>query len=108
MRGALFQVHLLVDPAGDLGYPVQPVLQDALYAGLEGGGADGARTASALQLQLDTPTSTSTLDQHQVPTVLLDDGAHHLYEIGQLGEALGLFLIALSVCQPRFVCISKP
>jgi len=41
-RSALFQVHLLVDPAGHLGYPVEPVLQDALYTGLQRGGAHSA------------------------------------------------------------------
>jgi hypothetical protein len=45
-------------------------------------------------LQLHGADLDINADQHQVPTVLLDHRADHLYEVSQLSQALGPFLIA--------------
>jgi alkanesulfonate monooxygenase SsuD/methylene tetrahydromethanopterin reductase-like flavin-dependent oxidoreductase (luciferase family) len=72
------RVDGVVDPAEDLGDPVEPVLQDPLHSTLERRGTHGARATGALQLDLDNTGRHIGAQEGQIAPVGLDGWTHEL------------------------------
>ncbi len=79
--------------AADLGDPVEPVAEDALDPALQGGRADRARAAGALELDLDDAGHHVGRRKHQVAAVGLHGRPHEVDQTRQGGEPLRPLLV---------------